>query len=114
MQITNNHASCTDRHVFLDESGALISYPEGIKRLKTLLGVRNKRLAELTGYGKRAVDAWTRGFCQPSPSALIIMERLLSDHESAITTQETSLSQIVDSHAAACNAQPIAKEVVTQ
>jgi DNA-binding transcriptional regulator YiaG len=77
MEITTEHsASNYGKPVILSDGGEVLDYAEGVKAVRSTLGLSTAEFASKMGTSKRTVEGWEQGRL-PSNTALLLMATFL-------------------------------------
>ena len=77
MRITTDHsASSYGQPVILSDGGKVLDYAEGVKAVRSELGLSTAEFAAKMGTSRRTVEGWEQGRL-PSNTALLLMATFL-------------------------------------
>ena len=74
---TANSASSYGQPVILSDGGEVLDYADGIKAVRSKLGMTTQSLANACGVSKRTVEGWESGR-MPAAASLNVMANFLS------------------------------------
>lgn len=80
MKVSKNHpAAIYGRPVFLDDSGTVVGYREGLKALRTFWGWSRDELAGFLNVSPRTVESWEQGLRVPGERHLLRLYELMGE-----------------------------------
>ena len=93
MQITTDHsASSYGQPVILSDGGEVLDYADGVKAVRSKLGLSTAEFADKMGTSRRTVEGWEQGRL-PSNTAMLLMATFLPNpkvkHASRLDQQNT-------------------------